>query len=229
MISALDPSVRRELSSLPGTLAEKVAGHLIMAGRLMEDDPELARTHALTAHDLAPRIVAVREALAIAAYRDGDYRTAIREARTVRRMSGDDTWLPMIADCERGLGKPDRALDLLAETDLTRLPHDVWAECLMVQSGARTDLGQLEAAVAVLEVDQLLRTRSRNEWASRLRTAYAQALRNVGRDAEADRWERSALATDAGPGPDADTRARELQELEILDVAVEDAEARDTD
>lgn len=149
VIKELDPSVRRELSSLPGSLAEKVAGHLAMTARLLDDEPELAFEHARTAHDLAPRIVAVREALAAAAYKAGDYRTAIREARTVRRMAGDESWLPMIADCERGLGRPERALDLLTEVDLSVLP-DPSSPCLMVLSGARGDLGQYEAALAVL-------------------------------------------------------------------------------
>lgn len=204
VIKELDFSVRKELSSLPGTLAEKVAGHLVMAGRLLDEDPELAFAHARTAHDLAPRIVAVREALAAAAYSAGDYRTAIREARTVRRMSGDDTWLPMIADCERGLGRPERALDLLAETDLSTLPDPVRAECLMVLSGARRDLGQTDAALAVLDND-LLRSRTKSVWSARLRLAYADALADAGRVAEAEKWEQLAAASD----PDGSSGAAE--------------------
>ena len=195
IIAELDSSVRRELSSLPGTLAEKVAGHLIMAGRLMDEDPELALQHASTAHDLAPRVLAVREALAIAAYSAADYKTAMREARTVRRMSGDDSWLPVIADCERGLGRPERALDMLRETDLAALPPEVRAEALMVMSGARRDLGQSEAAVALLDTD-LLRTGERSGWAARLRVAYAEALAESGREEEAEKWRTLAAATD---------------------------------
>ncbi len=222
VIAALDPTVRRELSSLPGTLAEKVAGHLIMAARLLDEDPELARKHAVTAHDLAPRIVAVREALAIASYRDGDYRTAIREARTVRRMAGDDSWLPVIADCERGLGRPDRALDVLAESDLSALSEGLRAECLIVQAGARIDLEQQEAAIAVFEDSGLLRTRVRSDRAARFRSAYADALRGMGRDDEADKWERLAAATYPGAGPDGEQRARELAEVDIVDVALDE-------
>ncbi len=232
VIAALDPTVRRELSSLPGTLAEKVAGHLIMAARLLDDDPELARRHAATAHDLAPRIVAVREALAISAYRDGDYRTAIREARTVRRMAGDDSWLPVIADCERGLGRSDRALDVLAESDLGSLPDGLRAECLIVRAGARVDLDQAEAAIAVFEDSDLLRTRVRSDWAARFRAAYADVLRTVGRTDEADKWERLATATYSGAGPDAAARARELADVDIVDVELDewlDAEAPTAD
>lgn len=195
VIAELDPTVRRELSTLPGTLAEKVAGHLIMAGRLMDDDPDLALRHAATAHDLAPRVLAVREALAIAAYAAGDYKTAMREARTVRRMSGDDSWLPVIADCERGLGRPERALDLLREADLAALPPESRAEALIVMSGARRDLGQTEAALAVLDTD-LLRTGTRSAWAARMRVAYSEALAEAGRDEEAGKWLALAAATD---------------------------------
>lgn len=190
---------------MPGTLAEKVASHLVMAGRLIDDDPDLARQHAETAHDLSPRLAAVRESLAITAYAAGDYRTSLREARTVRRMSGDDGWLPMIADSERGLGRPDKALDLLAEVDLQRLPDEVRAECLIVRSGARRDLEQLEAALAGLEGD-LLRSRVKSVWAARLRVAYAQTLAALGRADEADRWLRLAVASD----PDGESGAADL-------------------
>lgn len=194
-MSELDHFVQEELSSLPGSLAEKVAAHLVMAGRLLHDDPDLARQHAQQAHDLSPRIIAVREALAVAAYEAGDYKAALREARTVRRMTGDESWLPMIADCERGLGRSDRALDLLAEVDVDALPDEIRAECLIVRSGARRDLGQPEAALAVLESD-VLRAGRKAVWVARLRTAYAQTLAELGRTEEAERWLRLAVASD---------------------------------
>ncbi len=217
VIKELDPSVRRELSSLPGTLAEKVAGHLTMTARLLDDEPELAFEHARTAHDLAPRIVAVREALAAAAYKAGDYRTAIREARTVRRMAGDESWLPMIADCERGLGRPERALDLLTEVDLSALPDPIRAECLMVLSGARGDLGQYEAALAVLDND-LLRSRVKSVWSARLRLAYADVLAQLGRTEEAEKWVILAAASDPEGLSGAGTRLADVDDLEVIDL-----------
>lgn len=166
-----------------------------MAGRLLPDDPELALQHAQQAHDLSPRITAVREALAVVGYQAGDYKAALREARTVRRMTGDESWLPMIADCERGLGRSDRALDLLAEVDLGTLPDEIRAECLIVRSGARRDLGQPEAALAALETD-LLRVGRKAVWVARLRIAYAETLLALGRSDEAERWLRLAVASD---------------------------------
>ncbi len=220
VIAELDPTVRRELSSLPGTLAEKVAGHLVMAGRLLDDDPDLALSHARTAHDLAPRVPAVREALAVTAYAAGDFRTAMREARTVRRMSGDESWLPIIADCERGLDRPGRAIDLLQAADRSGLPDDLQAECLMVLAGARRDLGQDEAAVAVLD-DPLLRSRTKSVWSARLRLAYADALEAVGREDEAERWLRLAVASDPDgtSGAAAELARRQgVDEVDLVDV-----------
>lgn len=221
VIKELDFSVRKELSSLPGTLAEKVAGHLVMAGRLLDEDSELAFAHARTAHDLAPRIVAVREALAAAAYGAGDYKTAMREARTVRRMAGDDSWLPMIADCERGLGRPERALDLLNEVDLTALPDPIQAECLMVLSGARRDLDQLPAAVAVLESD-LLRSGTKSVWSARLRLAYSDVLAESGRTEEARRWLLLAAASDPEGTSGAGERLAEIDDIQVLDVMADE-------
>lgn len=213
--------MQKELSSLPGTLAEKVASHLVMSGRLLDDDPDLALRHAQQAHDLSPRIPAVREALAIAAYTCGDYKGALREARTVRRMSGDDSWLPLIADCERGLGRPDRALDLLLETDLGRLPDEVRSECLIVMAGARQDLDQHEAALDVLDCD-LLRSRTKSEWSARLRMAYSDALAGLGRDDEAERWLRLAVASDPTGTSGASDRLAELEGVEVVELVEEE-------
>ena len=43
---SLHAAVRAELRSLPKDLAEIVGAHLVMAGRLIDDDPQLAYAHA---------------------------------------------------------------------------------------------------------------------------------------------------------------------------------------
>lgn len=219
----LEHGVRKDLSSLPESLAEKVTGHLVMVTRLLEEDPQAAAAHAARAHQLAPRITAVREALAVAAYRNGDYRTALREARTVRRMSGDDSWLPVVADCERALGRADRALELLREAEQRSLPDEVRAECLIVLSGVRRDLGQLDAALAALDSD-LLRTRRKSEWSARLRFAYAETLAEAGRSDEAERWLRLAVASDPTGASGAAEALAEWDGIDLLDVTDESAE-----
>lgn len=229
-IAELDRGVQKDLSSLPESLAEKVAGHLVMVTRLLDEDPDAAADHAAQAHQLAPRIACVRESLAVTAYRSGDYKTALREARTVRRMSGDESWLPLIADCERGLGRRDRALELIREADLGALPDEVRAECLIVLSGIRRDLGQLDAALAALDTD-LLRARRRSEWSGRLRFAYAETLAAAGRQEEAERWLRLAVASDPTGASGAADMLAEWEGVELIEVTADEGadDHRDTD
>ena len=94
----LDKEVRAELLSLTGTVADTVARHLVAAGQLIDEDPSQALAHALAARRLASRIAAVREAVGLAAYRAGEWQTAIAELRTYHRMSGVQSHL---ADARR--------------------------------------------------------------------------------------------------------------------------------
>ncbi|GAB2595111.1 hypothetical protein [Pseudactinotalea suaedae] len=121
-----------------------------MAGRLIDEDPELAYEHAQAAARRAGRVDVVREAAALTAYATGRFGEALREFRTVRRLSGVDAHRALEADCERGLGRPDRALALIAEAP-PQLSPDERAELAIVEAGARTDLGELEAALSVLD------------------------------------------------------------------------------
>jgi tetratricopeptide (TPR) repeat protein len=190
----LDRDVRRALSSLSAGAARTVSRHLVMVGRLIDDDPETAWRHALAARAQAARIGLVREAAGLAAYRAGHYAEALAELRTARRLTGSDEHLPVIADCERALGRPERALAIAASPEVARLDIAHRVEMLIVEAGARADLGQLDAAVVTLQVG-LLDSRSGAPWLPRLRLAYADALAAVGRDAEARGWlERAAEA-----------------------------------
>ncbi|PPH46426.1 hypothetical protein C5C90_16915, partial [Rathayibacter sp. AY1D4] len=92
-----------------------------MAGRLLEEDPELAHRHVLSAARRAGRIAVVRESLAISAYATGDFALALRELRTFRRISGSDEQVPLMVDSERGVGRPDKALELGRSIDRTTL------------------------------------------------------------------------------------------------------------
>lgn len=219
-LSVLDRTVLGQLRTLPDRLAELVGGHLVMAARLLEVDPEAALDHARAARDLAPRLVCVREGVAEAAYAVGDFGVAGREARTVRRMTGDDAWLPLIADCERGLGRADRALEILSAQSLESLRPEIRAEAVMVKAGARADLGQDDAALATLDCP-LLRVRERSDWVARLRFAYAEALLRLDRRDEALKWLRLATAGDPEGITGAGVRLAELEGVTILDVEAE--------
>ncbi|MCI3925934.1 tetratricopeptide repeat protein [Paenibacillus sp. TRM 82003] len=203
-----------------------VARHLVASGRLVDTDPERAWQHALAAQRRGGRIAAVREAAAIAAYKAGHFREALAEFRTVRRMTGDDSYLPLMADCERGLGRPERALDLASTPEVARLEPAAKVEMLIVAAGARADLGQREAAVVALQVPQL-RAAGRAPWRARLWYAYADALIEVGREAEAREWLEKAADADTEGETDAAERLGELDGIVFDEEYLDDLEGSD--
>ena len=205
----LDRDARAELRSLPASLADKVAAHLIVAGRLLDENPTAAREHAWYARHLAPRLAVTREAAGITAYRAGDYAAALAELRAVRRMTGDPAQLPVMADAERGLGRPDRALALARDPDVRRLDPASRVEMAIVASGARRDRGEFDAAVVSLQGAALDSTQMQ-PWTPRLWYAYAEALLDAGRRDEALRWFESVAAVDDEGATDADDRVAAL-------------------
>ena len=206
----LDRSVLLELRTLPDGLAEIVARHLVAADLAMAaDDVELAMAHIEAARRRAGRVAAVREAAGVAAYKAGKFPEAISELRTARRMTGSNAFIPMIADCERGLGRPQKALDLIKTTNTKTLDDETRAELLIVGAGARADLGQLEAAVVTLQVPELTKLRPGTARA-RLQYAYSDFLAQVGRTTEAWEWMERAAASDIDGATDAAERCEEF-------------------
>ncbi|HEY3438087.1 MAG TPA: hypothetical protein VGK35_10410 [Actinotalea sp.] len=192
-----------------------MARHLVMAGRLLEDDPELAYEHAQAAARRAGRVDVVREAAALTAYRTGRYAEALRELRTVRRLNGSDEHLALMADCERGLGRPDRALAVAQEEGVAGLPLETQIELAIVVSGARLDLGDPDAALAALGTPVV--RGAVGELALRVSEARATALDAAGRSSEAEA-ERATLAAEGG---------RDLIEDEIVVFDLEDDEEQE--
>ncbi|MEU4828453.1 hypothetical protein AB0H37_41945 [Actinomadura sp. NPDC023710] len=208
---------REELRTLPKELATKVARHLVMAGRLAEDEPEQAYRHAKAARRLASRVGIVREAAGIAAYHGGEWAEALAELRAARRLgAGDYSYLPVMADCERGLGRPERALDLIKSPEAEKLDPTGRVELRIVESGVRRDMGQNDAAVVTLQIPEL-RDRRLRPWSVRLFYAYADALVEAGREGEASDWFARAAAADRDGDTDAAERYAELEGLQILD------------
>jgi hypothetical protein len=203
----LDRTARARLRTLSKNNADLVARHLVMAGRLIDDDPATAYEHAQAAMRRAGRVDVVREALAVTAYATGNYAEALRELRTVRRLSGIDAHRPMEADCERGLGRPERALAVVAESDPASLSEHDRVELAIVASGARADLGETEAGLLVLE-SSLVGKVTRPELKRRLDLVRAERLEELGRSEEA-----VALRDAAGPEPEPD------EEIVVLDLA----------
>lgn len=209
-ISQLDKEVRARLRTLSKDNAEDVGRHLVMAGALIEIDPELAYKHAQVAVARGGRVDVVREAGALTAYATGRYAEALRELRTVRRLSGSNEHLPLMADCERGLGRPERAIDLARSDDATTLGHRGRVEMEIVAAGARLDLGQAEAAYVGLK-----RIETKEPALQvRIDTAMVDVLRALGRDEKADKLE----ATLAEHFPDPDDNEIEF-DITVYDVA----------
>ncbi len=199
-----------QLKSLPEKLGLRVARHLVAAGLTLESDPTTAYQHTLAARARAGRLAVVREAVGEAAYAAGEYAEALQELRAARRMNGSPDYLAIMADCERALKRPDRALRLLKDAPRARLSSDQQAELTIVEAGARRDRGETDAALRLLE-QAPIDSRSRAPWVARLRYVYADTLVEAGRTADALEWFHRAEAVDGEGLTDAADRAAEIE------------------
>ena len=206
----LDRSISQQLKGLPEKLAARVARHLVAAGLLIDEDPRTAYQHTLAARARAARIAVVREACGEAAYHAGEYAEALSELRAAKRMNGSNDFLHVMADCERALGRPEKALDLARTPAVANLADPLKAEMTIVEAGARRDLGQLDAALRTLE-HAPLRSKSRADWVVRLRYTYADTLAAAGRREDAMEWFHRTVAIDSHEITDAAARAAELE------------------
>ncbi|GHE06780.1 tetratricopeptide repeat protein [Klenkia taihuensis] len=225
----LDGSVRRALKGLESRNAGVVGQHLAAAGGLLEDDPAAALAHAQAARGRASRIAVVREAVGVAAYHAGDFAEAARELRAYRRMSGDESYRAVLADCERALGRPDAALKLVTEALAAGPDEEETVELRLVEAGSRQDLGELPAAALVLEAALGGRPdpaglRNGDTGQLRLATAYADLLETRGDVALAQQWFEAIMEADpddetgvAARYDDVDDDADDLDDLDDTD------------
>jgi tetratricopeptide (TPR) repeat protein len=205
-----------------------VAGHLVAAGSLVDEDPEAALAHARAARDRASRVAAVREAVGVAAYLAGDYAEAAREIRAYRRMSGDQGYRAVLADCERALGRADVALRLVAEALADSPDDEEAAELRIVESGARLDLGEDAAARLVLEAALGGRPDPDSLDAGdparlRIASAYADLLERQGEESRAAEWFTAIAAADP------EDLVGAVDRLGIEFTEVEESESDDSD
>ncbi|WP_052850074.1 hypothetical protein [Streptomyces avicenniae] len=220
--------MRQELLSLPKTLAVDVARNLVMVAKLLDEEPERAYAYSRVALRLASRVGAVREAAGFAAYGVAKYAEALTEFRAARRMTGSVHLWPLMADCERGIGRPERALAMAGEPEVQQLDKAGQIEMRLVAAGARRDLGQADAAVVTLECGELGST-AVHPWSARLRYAYADALLAVGREQDARTWFAKALDADQGGVTNASDRLAELDGVEFVDALDPDLDDEDED
>ncbi|MQS14657.1 tetratricopeptide repeat protein [Streptomyces kaniharaensis] len=221
--------MRQELKSLPKTLADDVARNLVMVARLLDGEPEEAYQYSRVALRLASRVAAVREAAGFASYMTQRYSEALTEFRAARRMTGRADLWPVMADCERGLGRPERALAMAGEAEVKQLDKAGQVEMRLVAAGARTDMEQFDAAVVTLQSPELASS-AVHPWTARLRYAYAEALIAAGRGDEAREWFAKAAEADTDGSTNASERLAEIDGVEFVDaldpeLAEEEAEA----
>jgi hypothetical protein len=200
----LPSEVRTELEAFPPRVTDLVGAAYL----LIEDDPAEAYRYLMEAKRAASRSPSVREACGMAAYHSENYDAALKELRTARRLTGRDELVPLIADCERALGNPQKALEL-ASQPLRLTPSDQ-VELRIVAAGARMDLGQPEAALALLHTP-LLDSDEVSMSSARLKYTYAEALLASGDQVAAADWFERAAAADADGDTDADERLAGLR------------------
>ena len=196
----------------PGTKA-RVERWLAATRLALEDDPQQAFEYAQEAGKIGGRSSVVREAVGIAAYHAGDFAAARKELQAARRISGRDDLIPLLADCERALGNPRKAVDLANSAEAKTLRGEPQAELLLVASGARLDLGQTNAAVSLLRGPSS-NTPANAAWAARIYYGYAEALLANGEAEVARDWFVKAAGADLHGETDASDRITALDDGE---------------
>ncbi|NEG55750.1 hypothetical protein GFD21_08275 [Bifidobacterium sp. SMA15] len=146
----LSKDEKERLRGLSKEHAENIGLHILAAYTLIEDDPDAALEHAKWVARQASRIDFARETLAFVAYRRGDYKLALKEFRTAYRMNGFLDYLPFMADCERGLGNPKKAIEMAVSDDAKYLKGESKAEMFLVYAGALADLERWDKAIEIV-------------------------------------------------------------------------------
>ena len=222
----LSRDVREELGGLSIDRAATVGRYLVAAE--LASDAEQAYRYAQAAKKLAARVGVVREVSGVMAYKSGRWAEALTELQAGRRMTGRNDYLPLMADSERGLGRLDRALDLVHSAEAKRLPRASQIELRIVESGIRRDQGLADAAVLALEVPELTDGKQR-PWSARLFYAYGEALIAAGRPEAAREAFSRAVVADEDEQTDALARLDELDGITVQDLEDdEDDEDRPT-
>lgn len=214
--------VKSELRGLSAENSERTAKHIVAAGFLLDVDLDQAYEHAKAAARSAGRIGAAREALGLVAYHKGLYDEASRELRTHMRITGSKDNLAVIADAERGRGRPQKAIDMFADANRSDLSADTWLELAIVAAGAHSDLGNLDAARKTIE--KVGFTGHKPASAIRLLQAYADLLRVSGDSETADKYDKLAQVTAERTGL---TDASEEVDIIVIEEELEDEAAED--
>jgi len=107
-----------------------------------------------TLRDLAktvPGVAAVRELYGLTLYRLGRWKEALRELNAFVELTASVDQNPVLADCERALGRHARVEQLWADLRRAGAGSDVLAEGRLVMAGSLADRGRFHDAIALLE------------------------------------------------------------------------------
>ena len=220
--------LRVQLKTLTEENAEQVARHLAMVRLLIDQDPALALEHAKTAASRAGRIAFIRETLGVTAYTAGDFALALRELLGHRRATGSQDQLPLIVDSERGLGRPQRALDEGRSVDRNKLEASVRVNLAIALSGARLDLGQNDLALAELEIRELDPSKV-FDYSVALFWAYSDTLEILGKVEESKRWATLAERAERALNPEATGEQEAISVIEEIEIPLRRDEQRELD
>ncbi|WP_396668526.1 primosomal protein [Microbacterium sp. R86528] len=212
----LHPAARNELKTLTKENADWVARHLAMAANLIDTDPELAHQHAISAARRAGRIGITRETLAITAYTLGDYALALREIRTYRRITGRDDLAALMVDSERGIGRPDKALETGRAINRNTLPTTVRVHLAIALSGAHLDQNHPEKALRELDIPELDPTTA-HEYSPALFTARATIHEQLGQTTHTQKWAHHAQQAQHALNQHHNTHHHETIEIMSID------------
>jgi tetratricopeptide (TPR) repeat protein len=179
------------------------------AAAFQAGDVEEATKLADQAKHIALRSATVRELLGLAHYRAERYKEAASELAAFRRLSGTTEQNPVLADCYRALGKPEKAIEICDEIDFRKVDPAVVFEGEIVAAGALADMDRLDEAIARLERLNL-RPPVAEEHHMRAWYALANLLEQRGRFSQAREWFEAVASADPEL-TDADERLKRLR------------------
>jgi tetratricopeptide (TPR) repeat protein len=153
MIEALSNSTREELMSLGLQKANIAAELIIQIYDNLSVNPELALELTRRLVNISTRIALFRELNGVAAYNNGEYRLAITELKTAKRINGATDYLPMIADSYRGIGQSEIVLKIASSDEALSLAPDTHAELAIVLASVYADSNKFESAHQILQFE----------------------------------------------------------------------------
>ncbi len=195
---ALEVDKARLRRQLGDGRAERTLGRLGEAtAAYAEERYEDARKTLKPIAELLPNEPAVRELYGLTLYRLGRWKEAVVELEELHRMTGTTEQHPVLADCNRAMGRHERVEELWDELAEASLAAPLVAEGRIVWAGSLADRGRVVEAIGVLE-DGALGGKDLKEHHLRMRYVLGDLYDRAGDHQAARRWFESVAS--ASPG-----------------------------